>query len=130
MLRIQPARSRVELRRRRKVEHVLHLRHVADLDAVENVHAFLHGVNLVAVEIGRALLELGEILDRAQAALRAVNLLVEHAAQADRIQPEPSLLRPDVGTQMELPRRVAVHVAIEAGDAEARLAAICGRRSD
>ena len=91
--------------------------------------AFLHGVDRVAVEIGRALLELGEILDGAQAALGAVNLLIEHAAQADGIEPEAALLRPDVRIEMELPGRVAVHVAIEAGHAEARLRglAIVGR---
>ena len=61
---------------------------MADLNAIEDVHALLDGVDLVAVEIGGALLELGEILDRAQAALGAVNLLIDHAAQADRIEPE------------------------------------------
>jgi len=30
---------------RRKVEHVLRLGHVADLNAIENVHAFLNGVD-------------------------------------------------------------------------------------
>src|SRR5690348_17717667 len=47
--------------------HVLHLRHVADVDAVEDVHALLHGVDGIAVEVRGALLELGEILHRAQA---------------------------------------------------------------
>ena len=85
--------GQVELRRRREVEHVLHLRHVDDLDPVEDVHALLDGVDLVAVEVGGALLELGEVLDRAQAALRAVDLLVEQAAQAHRVEPEAALLR-------------------------------------
>ena len=60
----------------------------ADLNAVEDVEALLHGVNLVAVEVRGPLLELGEVFHRAQAALGAVNLLVEHAAQAHRVEPE------------------------------------------
>src|SRR5262249_41043854 len=47
----EPAGDRVELGRRGKIEHVLQLRHVADLYAVENVHAFFDGMNLITVEI-------------------------------------------------------------------------------
>src|SRR5438477_8366877 len=61
LFRIESAGYRIELRRRRKIQHVLNLRHVADLDAVENVHSFLHGVNGVTVEISRPLLELRKI---------------------------------------------------------------------
>ena len=46
-----------------EVKHILHLRHVADLDAIENHHSLLHCVNGIAIEVGGALLELGEILD-------------------------------------------------------------------
>ena len=63
------------------------------LNAVEDVHALLHGMDRVAVEVGGPLLELGEVLDRAQAPLRAVDLLVEHPAQADGVEPEAALLR-------------------------------------
>jgi hypothetical protein len=55
---------------------------VTDLNAVENVHALLGRVNLIAVEVRGALLEFGEVLDGPQAALRTVDLLVEHAPQA------------------------------------------------
>ena len=98
--------------------------------AVEDLEAFLHGVDRIAVEIGGALLELGEILDRAQAALRAVNLLVEHAAQADGVQPKRRCCGRIVGVEMELPGGVAVDMAIEAGDAQAGLRRSCDRRWD
>src|SRR5262245_9442718 len=52
----QASSCRIEFRRRRKVEHVLRLRHVTNLNAIQNVHAFLDRVNLIAVEICSALL--------------------------------------------------------------------------
>ena len=88
---------------------------------VGQVHALARGADVVAVEVGGALLELGEVLDRAQRALRAVDLLVEHAAQAGRVEPEARRLRPHVGRQMEGGVGVEVRVAVEAGDAQARL---------
>src|SRR6185436_8467565 len=57
-----------------------------------------------------------------------MNLLTVHAAQADGIHPESSFLRTDVGSQMKLACRVAIHMAVEACDAEARfngLSIIC-----
>ena len=54
---------------RGKVEHVLHLRHVRDLNAIEDVKSFLHRVKLIAVEVGRPLLELREVFHRTEAAL-------------------------------------------------------------
>ena len=54
-----------QFRRRRKVEHILHLGHVRHLDSVQNIHAFLERVNRIAIEVSGALLELGKILDRA-----------------------------------------------------------------
>ena len=89
----------------------------------------LHRPDRVAVEVGRPLLELGEVLDRPQAPLRAVDLLVEHAAQAVGVEPEPPLLRADVRAEVELAGRVAVDVAVEAGHAHAAAAGSCGRRS-
>src|SRR5208337_2983030 len=71
------AAQRRQLGRSRKIEDVLHLGHVRHLDAIQNVHTFLESMNLVAVEVSRALLKLGEVLDRAQAPLCPVNLLVE-----------------------------------------------------
>ena len=53
----------VELRRRRAVEQLLELRHVVDLAAaLEDVDALLGRDDGVAVEVGGALLELGEVL--------------------------------------------------------------------
>jgi hypothetical protein len=55
----------VELRRRREPQHFLELGHDVDLmAALENVYALLRGDHIVTVEIGAALLEFGEILDR------------------------------------------------------------------
>jgi len=76
-----------------KSNHVLRLRHVADPNPVEDIHALLDGVNLVPIEVGRAPLELREAIDRAQAALRAVDLLVEQAAQARRVEAGAPLTR-------------------------------------
>jgi hypothetical protein len=50
------------------------------------------------------LLEFGEVLHRQQAQLRSMNLLIERAAQARRIEAESPVLRPVVGVQVELAR--------------------------
>jgi hypothetical protein len=92
----KPARDNIDLGRRRKIEHVLHLRHVADLDVVQNVHAFLDGMNFVAVEVCGALLEFGEVFDRTQTTFRAVNLLIEYAAQTYSVQTEAAFFWPYV----------------------------------
>src|SRR5689334_19869180 len=118
---VEATGRRIQLGRWREVEHVLHLRHVTDLNAIEDVHPFLDGVNLVSVEIGRSLLKFGEVLDGTQAALGTMNLLIEDTAEAGGVQPEPALLRSHVGVQMELTSRVAVDMAVQAGDAEARI---------
>src|SRR6185437_2489077 len=76
------------------------------------------------IEIRRAGLELGKILDRTQAAFRAVDLLVVNAAQAHRIEPEAALLGANVGAEVKLAGRVAVDVAIEAGPSPARFGAL------
>ena len=75
----------------------------------------------VPVNVGGAEFELCEVLDRAQAALRAVDLLVEEAAQTHRIQPEAPLLGTVVRVEVKLSGRVTVHVAVQTGDAQARL---------
>ena len=93
----------IEFRRRREIEHVLHLRHVADLDAIQNIHAFLDRMDLVAIEVRRALFELREVFNRAQTALRSVDLLVHHASQAHRIQPKSPFLRPMSGVRWNWP---------------------------
>src|SRR4051812_34750917 len=74
LVRIEPAGDGIKLWRRREIEHILHLRHMADLHPVQNHRSLLEGVDLVTVEVGRALLELSEILHRAQASLRSMHL--------------------------------------------------------
>ena len=59
-----------------------------------------------------------------KAALGAVNLLVEHSAQAGRVEAEAPFLRAVVRVEVELPGGVPVDMAVETGDAEARLAAL------
>ena len=92
----EPSSDWIELWRRWKIEHVLHLGHMADLDAVQYVHSFFDGMDLVAIEVCGALLELRKVFDGPQASLGTVNLLVEQTAQADRIEPEPPLLGADI----------------------------------
>jgi len=53
-----------------------------DLNAIQHIHAFLDGVDFITIEIRGALLELGEILDRAQASFRPVNLLIDRRADS------------------------------------------------
>src|SRR5207237_10634984 len=65
--RVKPSSCRVELGRWREVQHVLKLRHMADLNPIEYVHAFLDCMNLIAIEVGGTLLELCEVLNRTQA---------------------------------------------------------------
>jgi hypothetical protein len=65
---------------------------VADGDAVQDVHALLHRMDGIAVEVGGALLELGEVFNRAQAAFGAMDLLVEHPSQARGIEAQAPLL--------------------------------------
>ena len=112
--------GRIELRRRRKVDVVLHLRHHRGLVvALRQMHALALRARLVAIEIGGALLELAEILDRAQRPLRAMDLLVEEAAQADRIQSEARRLRSYIGRLVKGGVRMEIRMAVETGDAEA-----------
>jgi hypothetical protein len=121
---IEPA-ERIQLRRRREVHDVLHLRHHRDLvRAVRQVRALARRADVVAVEVRRALLEFGEVLDRAQRALGAVDLLVEHAAQARRVEAEARRLRAHVGREVERCVGVEVGVAVEAGHAQARSATL------
>ena len=51
-----------------------------------------------------------------------MDLLIEYSAQACRVKPESSFLRPNFRRQVELPGRVPIHMAVEAGNPEARLA--------
>src|SRR5262249_41858496 len=71
----------------------------------------------ITVEVGAALLELREVFDRLERALRAEEALDVHAAQARRVDPAAMRLRPDVTDEVGGGRRVAVDVTVEAGDA-------------
>ena len=91
----------VQLGRRREIEHLLELGHEVHLAApVEDVHALLGRDHRVAVEVGGALLELGEVLDRLQRALRTEQPLDVHAAQRGRVDAVAELLRPNVAHQV------------------------------
>ena len=65
---------------------------------------FLVRDHRVAVEVGGALLELGEVLDRLQRALRAEEALDVHAAQRGRVDAVAELLRADVADQVRRAR--------------------------
>ncbi len=53
-----------------------------------------------------------------------MDLLVEQAAQAHCIEAEPALLGTDVGSQMELARRMPVDMAVQAGHTLLRFGAL------
>ena len=90
--------------------------------ALENVDAFfLRRDHIVTVEIGAALLEFGEILDRFERALRAKQPLNEHASQSGDGDAMAGLRRTSIGRKMRRPVGMTVRVAIEAGHAPARL---------
>jgi hypothetical protein len=88
--------------------------------SLEGVDALLGGDDVVAVEVSRALLELGEVLDAAQGALRAEAALDVHAAQARGIDAVAEPLRPDIADLVGGAVGVPVGVAIEAGHAARR----------
>ncbi len=105
----------VELRRRRKVQHLLKIGHEVDLAAaLERIDALLRGDHDIAVEIGGALLELGEILDRLQGTLRAEQPLNVDTAQRDRLDAVAEGLRAGIRGEVRRAVLVAVRMAIEA----------------
>src|SRR5690606_38483050 len=107
--------------RRRKVQERLDLGHEVDLTAaLEHVHALLRRDHRIAVEVGRALLELGEVLDGLEGALRAEQALDVHAAQARGVDAMAERLRSNVSDEMRGAVAVTVDVAVEASDASAR----------
>src|SRR4029450_12315337 len=109
-----------ELRCGREVEDLLNFGHEMHLAAaLEDVDALLGRDHGIAVEVGCALLELREVLDRLERALRAEEALDVHAAQGDRVDAVAELLRADVADQVKGRVRVTVGVAIEARDATA-----------
>ena len=89
--------------------------------AIQDVDALLGGDHRVAVEVGRPLLELGEVLDAFQRPLRAEQPLDVHSPQRGRVEAVAELLRADVADQVRGAVGAAVDVAVEAGDAHAGL---------
>jgi hypothetical protein len=89
----------------------LHLRHHSDLiNAVGQMDAFPCCADVVTIEVCGALFKLGEILDGTQGPLRAVDLLVEHTAQAGGIKPEALRLGTNIGCQVK--RSVGVEIGV------------------
>src|SRR3954466_14630305 len=89
---------------------------MADLNAIEDHHPLLDGVDRVSIEVRGALFELRKVLNRAKTTFRRVDLLVEDAAKARRIEAKAPILWADVRTQVKLSRGVPVDMAIKAGD--------------
>jgi len=122
--------KQVKLGRGREVQHLLDVGHEVDLAAaLERVHALLRSDHDVAVEIGRTLLELGEILDRLQGTLRAEQPLKVHAAERHRLEAVTEPLRAGVGGEVCGAVLVPVRMAVEAGRTDAgqrRLAVVGG----
>ena len=87
--------------------------------AFRQMYPFALRARLVAVEIGGALLELAEILDRPQRPLRAVDLLIEQTAKTDGVEAEARRLRSYIGRLVKGGVGVEIGVAVETGDAEA-----------
>src|SRR5712692_6753803 len=119
----------VELGCRRKVQHLFKIGHEVDRGAArEGVRALLRGDHNIAVEIGGALLEFGEILDRLQGTLRAEEPLSVQAAERHRPDAVAELLRTGIGSEVRRAVLVAVRMAIKAcrADAGNRRAAIVG----
>ena len=108
----------VELRRRREVEQLLKLRHEMHLAAAfEDVGALTRRVGRDAVEVGGALLELGEVFHGLERPLRTEQALNVHAPQRWRVDPMAMLVGPNVADRVGGGVRMAVGVAVEAGHA-------------
>ena len=88
---------------------------------IQNIYALFHRPDRIAIEICRALFEFGKIFYRSQTTLRAMDLLIEHAAKAHGVQSKSSVLRTIIGIKMKLRRRMAIDVAIETRHAKTRL---------
>src|SRR5262249_44967885 len=87
----------------------------------EDVHPFFGRDDRIAVEIGGALLELGEVLNAGHGALGAEASLDVHAAKRWGLDAMAKLLWPYGTDQMRGAVRVAVHVAVETGHASTGL---------
>jgi hypothetical protein len=87
---------------------------------LEDVHTFLGGDHRVAVEVGRALLEFGEVLDGLERSLRAKEPLDIHAAKGRRVDSMAELLWTDIPYLVRRAVGAAVLMAVEAGNPETR----------
>src|SRR5476649_771558 len=85
--------------------------------AFENVGALARGVGRDAVEVGGALLELGEVFHGLERPLRTEQALNVHAPQRWCVDPMAILVGPDVAYRMGGGVRMAIGVTIEAGNA-------------
>src|SRR5258708_19849356 len=85
----------VEFRCWGKIDDVLHLPHHRNLiGSIGQIDALALRAHMIAIEIGGALFELGEILNGAQRSFRSMNALVETSPQAYRLIPTPRAPRP------------------------------------
>src|SRR5262245_53160731 len=105
----------VELGRGREIQERLELGHEVDLTAaLENIDALLRSEDGIAVEVGRPLFELREVLNASEGPLRPEQPLLMHTAQRRRVDAVAELLRPDVADEVGRCVRVPVRVALEA----------------
>ena len=88
--------------------------------AIQNIDSLFGGGHRISVEVGGALLELGEVFDGLQRSLGTEQALNVHAPQRGSLNPMPELLRPDIADQMRGAVGVSVRVAVETGDAAVR----------
>src|ERR1035437_1608410 len=111
-----------QLRCRRKVHNLLKLRHEVYLaSALQHIHALLRCNHRIAVEVGRSLLELREVLYRLQRPLRAEEPLNIHTTQRRCLDAMAELLRPNIAYQVERTVCSAIRMAIQARNSTARL---------
>ncbi len=123
LARIEPP-LHIQLRCRGEVQQRLELTHEMHLTAtLEHVHPLLGGDYRITVEVGGALLELGEVLDGLQRPLRAEQPLDVHPAQRRRVDAVAERLRAHIAGQVGSGIGVAVRMAVEAGYAAARMLA-------
>src|SRR5215469_4572827 len=120
----------VEFWRWRKIQHLLEIGHEIDLAAaLERVHPLFCRLHDVAVEIGRALLEFGEVFDRLQGPLRPEKPLHVQAAKRDRLDAVAEPLGACVRSLVRRAVLVPIGMTIEASRALAGQlrAAVLGR---
>src|SRR5688572_32837271 len=91
--------------------------------AFQDVDAFARGVSWDAIKVSGALLELGEILDGLERALRPEEALHVHAAEGRRVDAVPVLVRTNIADGMRGGIGMSVGMAIETTYSEMSLQA-------